>query len=155
MTYRLLSQRDPTKIIELKRWAWFGLLDLAEQNGWNPMGTVLEHSYRTQEKALDLENSYDGSGWNGGYTEGGMHLVIIEDALNLGDALDRAFLQLEPTRSLNKDNDLFAGIFGAERSPVPGIGVIEAVADLCMNGAFYITYREDFEPIFWENYPDI
>ena len=65
-------------------------------------------------------------------------LVLIEDALNLGDALYGAYLDYEPIRrpTLHSYN---GGIsFGIINRPQPSLGAIILMIELCQHGAFFI-----------------
>jgi hypothetical protein len=133
---RLRNQTNPRLTLSLTSDAWFGILDLAEAYGWMPMGTVHPgfwvdldldlHSYSLEALAL--------AGFNEAVSE--RRLVLVEDALNLADALERAFLDYEPARVpstyyLFETSDPF-------RPTRPSIGAILAVQDICQWGAFWI-----------------
>jgi hypothetical protein len=65
-------------------------------------------------------------------------LVLLDDALNLADALERAFLAYEPERVRSYIDLTLAGVFGPAKNGRPGIGVILEVERLCQSGAFWI-----------------
>jgi hypothetical protein len=146
---RLRNQNDPEKVLILTMDAWFGMLDQAEEFGWNPMGTVLPGLWSSPETDLygyDIrvngrENGHHG---NGRHLDG-RRLVLFEDALNLADALEAAFLEYEPI-------SLPASFFYFEpRDPAlnrgPGIGAIVELIDFCRTGAFWIEhYQRSFKP---------
>ncbi len=138
MALRLRNENDPQKSLILTLDAWFGLLDQAEQFGWNPMGTVLP--------GLWLSPVTDPYGYDirvdGGDTS--QRLVLFEDALNLADALEAAFLEYEPV-------PLPASFFYFD-SPestfnrAPGIGAFVELIDFCRTGSFWIEhYQRSFQ----------
>jgi hypothetical protein len=136
VVYRLVNQNDPIVTLNLTSESWYGILDLAEQYGWNPMGTVRAGIWEDLEAAQDgyfLWHPVEHSG-NGNGSES--RLVVLEDALNLADALDQAFLDYEPLRVpasfyFFEPADLFA-------SRRPSIGAIAALLEFCRTGAFWI-----------------
>jgi len=130
LSFRLSSQNDPAQTIRMNNWTWFGILDLAEKHGWNPHGTAtpdrLEYAgYPPAEGGL----------WFGAYWEDQPRLVLIEDALNMADALEQAFIRYEPIRlpSLHP----FHLASGNGDQP-PGIGVVLMMIRFCQSGAFLI-----------------
>src|SRR5690242_7336785 len=62
--------------------AWGQVLSTAQENGWEPMGT-LPPIYG--QEALD---------WSASYTSNDSQLVIDEDAASLADALERVLLDI-------------------------------------------------------------
>ena len=40
MFYRLINIDNPSLTFGLTSSTWFGILEMAEENGWNPMGTI-------------------------------------------------------------------------------------------------------------------
>ena len=136
MPLRLRNQKNPQLTLSLTSEAWFGVLDLAEAYDWNPMGTVQPGYW------VDLDRDLYG------YAPEGLRklvpsevlienrLVLLEDALNLADALERAFLDYEPVR-LPVDYFLFDSDDPVIRLR-PSIGAISAVMDFCLCGAFWI-----------------
>jgi hypothetical protein len=153
--FRLTNQNDPNVTLGLNTLAWYCLLQQAEEFGWNPMGTV---------PSSDLENigslSIAGEGssfsWDGiepeysgslqwSYTYPEARLVLIEDALNLYEALARAFMAYEPEWTWNYD-DLFPldpfyypGFVREARRSKPSIGALSALIDFCQLGAFTVN----------------
>jgi hypothetical protein len=136
VVYRLRNEKDPNNTIHLTKETWYSILDLAEEYGWNPMGAVLPGQFQSYE--LPSAGSYLGVPlnwyWNGGSEDD--RLVVFEDALNMADALDRAFMEYEPLR-------VPASYFFFE--PIdqvipfrPSIGALSAVIDICRTGAFWI-----------------
>jgi hypothetical protein len=134
MTYRLRSQKNPSQTLTLSRSAWLWLLDCAEQSGWQPMGTV------HQDMLVGLGSWLGEMEMEGGtYTPGTSRLVMLEDALNLMDALEQVFETYEhapesPSAAIFRTewDDLLRG------RPRPGIGSLVALADLCRAGPFLI-----------------
>lgn len=137
MAYRLTHKNDPACRLTLSHDAWAGLLDLAQAYGWNPYGARLSG---TGWSALDLDES-------GGYFPGpapeplvlgedDLRLVVIDDALNLAEALERAYHEYEPLR-LPADYFYFeTGDLHLRRRPA--IGTLHKTWQFCRLGAFYI-----------------
>ena len=88
MYYRLLNSSDERQAVTLTLSAWQQVLELAEAHGWNPLGTVELDSW--------LGLGGDPFAGPGSYTPGERRLVLLDDAINLAEALDRAFLEHEP-----------------------------------------------------------
>ena len=137
MSFRLQNQNDPNRILSVSEEAWYGILDLAEDYGWNPMGTMPEGWLD-----LDFFSRWDepdeSDPWAGSYTPNDQRLVVIEDSLNLADALELAFLEYEPERVQSLVEISLAGRLIRKSDPRPGIGAIMAVMEFCRYGAFWI-----------------
>lgn len=133
MAYRLMNQRDPHRSLYINSETWYGVLELAEDYGWSPLGTVLPERY-------GLAGYYTGDPdqWYGDYWSAGQRLVLIEDALNLGDALDEAYLDYEPIRAPTLHSYNGGNNIGILNRPQPSLGAIILMIDLCRNGAFFI-----------------
>ena len=138
MRLRLRNQKNPKKTLSMSSTAWYSILDLAEEYGWNPMGTVL------LDWCLDSEPEQAGYGlddldyWLDRFTASEGRLVMLEDALNLADALERAFLEHEPVRPQEVSGFTRSGM-GAPASRLrSGIGAVSAVIEFCRLGAFLI-----------------
>ena len=117
---------------------WFGVLDLAEEYGWNPMGTLLP-DWLCEAKALFAgQEVVDYHLWRGNYTEGVGGLVSLEDALNFNDALERAFLEREPVCLPQVMDGFAASLPGSKTRLRPGVGALMAVLSLSQDGAFWI-----------------
>jgi hypothetical protein len=116
---------------------WFDILDLAEDHGWNPMGAVLPGQWIEPELNFSSYGILSPANGNGDKEE--TRLVVIEDALNLADALERAFLAYEPVY-LPATYFVFEPLDRDDHLP-PGIGVILATIDFCRQGAFWIEAR--------------
>ena len=137
MYYRLSNQNKPNYTLTLTRSAWHRFLEMARQAGWNPMGSV------HPDLMLGLPSVYDeiysdGEHDNGSYTPADRRLVMLDDALNLGDSLDRAFMTFEPQAV-----SAYASFYRKEGDrrrewSRPGIGTLLELAEFCRSGAFYI-----------------
>lgn len=137
MYFRFSNIENPRLTFGLTSSAWFGILELAEENGWNPMGTMPPDP---DDAGLILAGmgSLDGDHWSGEYWSDGGGLVLFEDALNLADALEHALLNYEPhyIPSLH-----YYTIFGENSRPngaQPSLGAIQGIIDLCNLGIFKI-----------------
>ncbi len=137
MYYRLRNQKNPNNTLILTRGAWHRFLEMARQAGWNPMGTV------HPDLMLGLSSIYDeiysiGDFDNGTYTPVDSRLVMLDDALNLMDALERAFMAFEPRRV-----SAYSSFYRTERDRLlewarPGIGTMLELAEFCRSGSFFI-----------------
>jgi hypothetical protein len=121
----------------MNNWTWFGVLTLAEKYGWNPRGTVTPDRFE-----LAGFHSGDGNLRAGDYWGNEQRLVLLEDALNLADALDEAFIKFEPVRLPSLHPFHLAGGNGDgngfSRDHPPAIGVILIMINFCQQGAFLI-----------------
>jgi hypothetical protein len=131
---RLRNERDPDRIVCVTNSTWVSILEIAEQQDWRPLGAVQpewlwgsESLLYPPEDLLSNNLTYEGG-----------KLVILDDALNLADALERAFLAYEPERIRSYTDLTLFGVFGSAINGRPGIGVILEVAELCQSGAFWI-----------------
>ena len=133
VSYQLINQNNPDCFIRMNNWTWFGLVELAEKYGWNPRGTVAPDR-------LELAGSYPerGNPWQAEYWGNQTRLVLIEDALNLADALERAFIKYEPVRLPSLHPFHLAGENGGAQNQPPAIGVIQIMIRFCQSGAFLI-----------------
>jgi hypothetical protein len=136
MVIRLRNQKNPEQVLLLTHQAWWELLDLAELYGWSPLGPLMAGEW----SVLDL-------GPDEGYLPGGStrfveeaveanQVILLEDALNLADALERAFMEYEPVRVpasyyLFEPSDL-------NLSRRPGIGAMMALIEFCRAGRFSV-----------------
>lgn len=137
MSFLLCNYNDQTRRIGLSSLTWYGILQMAEENGWNPMGTVSAHPAAITET---LPWSFPGLPEEipGEYWEIEARLVLFEDALNLADALDVALGQYQP--QYLPCLSVFAlqdNIFNGNESQ-PSIGALQLVSDFCQLGSFYI-----------------
>lgn len=143
MAIRLRNEKDMSKALYLATSAWQGILELAMDYGWNPMGTRAGDldislvwrpviSVDAYFPAIEyMQRSRESNGWD--------RLVLLDDALNLADALQEAFLRVEPVR-VPATYFLFEPEDESPRSR-PGIGTLLAVMDLAYLGAFRVEYR--------------
>jgi hypothetical protein len=134
LAIRLTSQQNLTRTLILTDATWHALLDLAEDYGWNPFGPVLPWQWDSLE--LDL-TGYTPGDPNYGYPEedgSGRRLVVLDDALNLADALEEAFLDYEPQR-VPASFYLFAP---DEESAKVSVGALTETLAICQMGAFWI-----------------
>lgn len=134
MPVRLSSQRDPSHELILTDAAWQALLDLAEAYGWNPYAPVLPWQWDALE--LDLSGYAPGEPFFDAYgdVENRRRLVVLDDALNLADALERAFLDYEPQR-VPASFYLFAP---EQEDTLPGLGALTETLKICQKGPFWI-----------------
>ena len=136
MPVKLNSQKNPSKVLILTDATWFGLLDLAEEYGWNPFGPVLPGQWHALEPDL---GGYDPGDLASGYAmpEEDAHsprLVTLDDALNLADALEKALQHYEP---LNVPASFY--LFAPKtEDELPGLGAISEMLEICRLGAFWI-----------------
>jgi hypothetical protein len=136
VVFTLRNQRDPSLVLHLTLQAWYGILDLADLYGWAPFRAfwvgdwqdidIPWQSYEQEPTPTGLEEDAGEVG----------RLVIIEDALNLADALEQAFYEYESQR-VPASYYLFEPEDEYLRNR-PSIGAITAVIDFCRQGAFWI-----------------
>lgn len=132
----LRNQNEPKKTLSLSYDTWFALLEMAEEYGWNPRGTTLPGFWMEWEPDPAGCETFDLYAGQGDYTADN-GLVVIEDALNLADALERAFLDYEP--GTNGDEQAAFSAFSGPASRLrPSIGAMSMVTDFCRNGSFWI-----------------
>ena len=134
MAIRLTSQNTPAQTLILTEATWHALLDLAEDYGWNPFGPVLPWQW----DALELDTTgYTPGDPLFGYSEDngtGRRLVVLDDALNLADALEEAFLDYEPAR-VPASFYLFAP---DDESTRLSLGALTETLIICQSGAFWV-----------------
>lgn len=139
MSFKLVNDQDEKRTVSLNNESWYSILDLAEIYGWNAMGTVLPEWLHGSLPAVGWgwQSPEEWELWEGSYTDEEKRLVLFEDALNLADALERAFLderELVPMELEITDSGRVIP-FTRQR---PGVGVIMAVLELSRRGAFWI-----------------
>ena len=133
--FRLINHNCPSKTLHLNRPTWFGILDLAVENGWNPMGTAYPEWWL---------QPIDDLGWYGpnpgGYTGQLPGLVLLEDALNLADALEQALVTYEPGWQRFQDwgGISLQGAMLPEVQDSPSLGAMSCLVDFCRLGPFHI-----------------
>jgi len=115
---------------------WYGILELAERYGWQPMGTAPSEDSMAglSHPSSDLNTS---GYWNGNHWNPDGQLVLFEDALNLVDALEQAFIHHEPAR-LRSLHEFWIPYGNDEFRKNPGIGVIQHLISFCQLGPFLI-----------------
>lgn len=146
MSYHLYSENNPELTLSLSTHTWYQVLELAEAYDWNPLGTVLPDWLPGVRDDVDWDWNGNGHGRGsqpgeelpGSYTPDTSRLVLLDDALNLADALERAFLAYEPNPVLT-----VGGIFYTEWDDLtvrtrPAIGVLLILIEFCRMGAFWI-----------------
>lgn len=140
MSYRLTNLNNAQKTLSMNNQAWYGLLGLAEDCGWNPMGTVQPEWWLEAGSAVVGYPVEDRSPWHGSYTERKAGLVLLDDALNLADALERAWMDYEPERDFEFTLSLLAEWMRPMFLMKPGIGLIDEMIEFCRLGAFSIDH---------------
>jgi hypothetical protein len=137
MSFRLRNQNNPEITLGLNNQTWYGILEMAEEHGWNPMGTVLPEWQYGMIGLGGFDFEYLDQ-FQGEYWPDENRLVLLEDALNLAGALERAehFYQPQSLPSL-RVYSLLSDLFNSNRSQ-PSIGAIRAMIDFCYPGAFFI-----------------
>ena len=140
MGYRFANQNNPKKTLWLSSSTWFSLLDTAEQHGWNPMGTVYPEWWMVPEGIYPAREYEYFQLLDGSYTGAETRLVMLEDALNLADALERAISAYEPrwTRFQEWGQVSLSGVFLPVKNARPSLGALSYMLDLCRLGAFCI-----------------
>jgi len=136
LVIRLINDRDPDRMVCLTSRAWHSILEIAEQHGWLPIGAAQPEWLWGSGNWLLLDEEQDQFPNQISYGDG--RLVLLDDALNLADALERAFLAFEPERIRSYTDLTLSGVFGPARNGKPGIGTILEVAAFCQSGAFWI-----------------
>ncbi len=137
MTVRLCHPKNPNQRLTLTSSAWYWLLEAASRAGWVPMGTVRQHALHGV-LAGALAGALEEEPGDGSYAPESDRLVMLEDALNLKDALERAFLEYMPHPE-RPSRGIFVTEWDELREAVrPGIGCWLALADFCRGGAFLI-----------------
>lgn len=139
------NESKPDKTLSLTATAWSGILELALVYGWNPLGAALPGSFHEE---ISIESYYPVAYWD--HSDGGNHrpprLVLLEDALNLADALEQAFLEYEPVRV-----PASYYVFEPEDQELrmrPSIGAISAVIDFCRLGSFWVEQYQRSRYVF-------
>ena len=147
MAVLLRNQRNPNLSLILTTDTWLGILDLAAAYQWNALGTILPGSWHSLEYSLGdylpgAPAAADGfPNGSHAYKDDNARLVGVDDALNLSDALDRAFLDYEPRRL--RASTLLYAIEDPAVDRRPSIGAITETRVFCRNGAFWV---EQYQP---------
>jgi hypothetical protein len=137
VSYRLVNQKDPGKRLSLSTSAWYISLESAENSGWNPMGAAPEWPNESEPVSLD-QYWYIQDLDTQAYISGDGSTVLLEDALNLADALDRVFLTFEPQRVDWSYAEYYNDFFSRTPKLQPSIGTVKILANFCRQGAFRI-----------------
>lgn len=132
MSFRLRNQKIPRLTLTLSAQAWFGVLELAQAYDWNSMGTLSPASDLTQA----IPGEEDPWAWD--YTPEGSRLVLLEDALNLADALQRAYHDEEPGEAWYSAGLFMQTLAAPPDEFQPAVGVIQEMIEFCRQGAFLI-----------------
>jgi hypothetical protein len=137
LIYQLRNNKNPALTLGLTPSAWHGILELAEDNGWNPMGTIPADTGDAGMvlAGLGFHAAHD---WGGEYWSDYGGLVLFEDALNLADALERAILDYEPRYIPSLHYYTLFGENNGLNGNQPSLGAIQGVIDLCYLGMFKI-----------------
>ena len=131
MSYLLKNQNQTHITVKMNNQTWYGILEMAEDHDWNPLGTVVSEQF-------EMAGFYGGEAVFGDYWSDEFSLVLLEDALNLADALEQAYLDYEPVRLPSLNPFLWNGEFEILSRPQPGIGVIQILIAFFQAGAFTI-----------------
>lgn len=166
MAVRICNQKHSHKTLGLSTTAWRQMLKLALGYGWQPMGGVLpeipaQGSYSAGISLADWDRPDRDYPWTGQEGLFAAHrpealletylpvpleigespaeevrLVLLEDALNLVDALDRAYLAYEPVK-------VPASYFLFEPDDPaltlrPSLGALAAAIEVCRQGSFSV-----------------
>ena len=136
MSFRLRNQNHPEQVLCMTNGAWFDIISLAEDYGWNPLGAVNEEMTMGMVGGFPTTIPDGPDFWAGSYTGDDGSLVLLDDALNLADALERAFIESDPQPNLDY-LPIYSDGWGQTNGNLrAGIGVILAVKDFCQLGAF-------------------
>jgi hypothetical protein len=132
VSFRLRNQKNSRLTLTLSAQAWFGVLELAQAYEWNPMGTLSPDP----EQVHSIPGDEDPWGWD--YTPEDSRLVLLEDALNLADALERAYHDEEPGEAWYSAGLFMRTLAAPPDEFQPAVGVIQEMVDFCRQGAFLI-----------------
>ena len=116
---------------------WYGILELAEANGWLPMGTIPSDPWDAGMVLPGL-GFHVARDWGGDYWSDNGGLVLFEDALNLAEALEHAILNYEPQYIPSLHYYTFFGENSGLNGNQPSLEVIQGVIDICYLGVFKI-----------------
>ena len=139
--FRLVNQNSPSKTLHINRPTWFGILDMAVEHGWCPMGTAEPDWWMKSGEDLSFLH---GETCCGGYTDGSRGLVLLEDALNLADALENAIVDYEPEwlRFEEWGGISYSGALFPSRLGTPSLGALSCLMDFCRMGPFQIEHLQ-------------
>lgn len=144
MSVRLTNQHNLAHSLALNLRAWQAVLDLARAYGWTPMGAIVPEwlagvgwigSDMLREDQADLDAPPPSISY---LCDDRQRLVMLEDALNLADALERAFLDREPATVHPRSLVFRSDWEEAPEEILPGLGVMLALIALCRSGSFWV-----------------
>ncbi len=137
MNYRLKNKHNQTLSLCLTAESWFKILRMADHFGWVPVGNHLFDVHEAPASAgthlgVPIRIDLDEDKLSGGLRKE----VVLEDALSLAEALERAFLEYEAIRL-----PIIYYLFGdpvLEAKLPPSIGVITELIRFCQSGSFWV-----------------
>ncbi len=132
MSFRLVNENDPRRALSMNSQTWHNILNLAEEYGWNPMGAIPPAEWYEQA-GYHLASPERGS-----YAPYDHSLILFEDALNLADALERAFLDYEPEHVPAWSELALRTEFDPADETSPALGAVMLTIDFCQLGAFTV-----------------
>lgn len=138
MCFRLINQNNPNRTLSMTNPTWYRILEVAEEHGWSPMGTMMPEWWLETEFAQFGYGLDDPYGWQGSYTEEDERLVMLEDALNFAEALEQAYLKYEPEYIYDWAEFFLPNWLYAPRCKKLAIGVLEEIVQFTQMGAFSI-----------------
>jgi hypothetical protein len=161
LAVRIRNYDQPHRTLGLSTSAWSEMLKLALSNGWQPLGSVSPEapsmdivvagiSWQNREGEVSWQEDeliiYQPSAmlftylpfWSeDGHPNSEINrLVLLEDALNFADALDRAYQAYEPIRV-----PTFYFLFEPDDPALgqrPSLGALAAALEVCRQGSFSI-----------------
>ena len=161
MAVRIRNFKQSHRTIGLSTPTWSEILKLALRNGWQPFGSVPPETATMDFvlSGISTQNWEDETAWqeeetavhnpsailisylpflpeNGHTQSETIRLVLLEDALNFADALDKAYQAYEPVR-VPASFFLFEPedpAFGRR----PSLGALAAALEVCRQGSFSI-----------------
>lgn len=143
MSIRLRNDICSDLTIRLTECTWRSTMDLADRHGWLPMGTIrpgmLAGLFYTASDDHPDERARLAAGIAlGSYTPDTDRMVLLEDALNIADALEHAFLEREPGH-INPERIIVLSDWESNvEDSRPGVGLLLALVDFFRQGAFWI-----------------
>jgi hypothetical protein len=141
LLYCLTNERDPRRVLYLTAETWDGIVTLAEAFGWFPVNDAILGTHFTAK--IPLAGYYLDIPLSRAEDFGSERsLVVTEDALNLAEALERAFLAYEP--SFMPVHYWFFSEREVEKNLPPAIGAIDAVINLSRLGSFWLSEFSQF-----------
>lgn len=139
MRYRLENKKNSDMTVILTAEAWFSILDMAEECGWAPIGTMPVEYVNQAIVGMGGPRYEEMDLWPRGYAPGDPSLVLLEDALNLADALEKAFLEDCYLNRPGNTSPLFLSSYEKKNGDGhAGVGVLLILIDFCRMGAFWV-----------------